>query len=129
MKKAAIILLLLSVVAFTSYTLTNLAFDHRPRDLPIDNQVSAERRTLLESEKIKEPEVSELGSIFSNVNGRHIRAGFTVEGTHPLFNDITIEDAREGNVTNRIRLELIEHMNRALVSEPDRPYDFRGKQF
>ena len=137
MKKATLILLLLSVVAFTSYTLTNLAFDYRPIDASVDYQVSMERRALLESEKIKEFEVSELASIFSNVNGRHIRARFTVEGTHPLFNDITIEDVREGNATNRIRLELIESWrgtitDRSVTHEPDDEpeyYDFRGKLF
>ena len=96
-----------------------------------------EAQALRDLANIKKFDIPELITNLSHVDGRYIRVGFTLEGTHPMFDDIvkpnapriksvtigilqtlTMQDVREGSVMNRVRHDLVEHINRALEPAP-----------
>ena len=97
----------------------------------------AEAEALQKMEARKTFIVKELVTNLANVDGRYIRVSFTLEGTHPMFEDIvninearildatigvlqtlTLRDVDKGSVKNRIRANLIEHINRQLEPAP-----------
>ena len=136
MKKAARILYYVSVIALT-YTVTDSVLEYRHAEEQEAYRETAEAKALQDLANIKKFDIPELITNLSHVDGRYIRVGFTLEGTHPKFDEVikpnepriksvtigilqtlTMQDVREGSVMNRVRHDLVEHINRALEPAP-----------
>ena len=130
MEKAASIFFFVSVIVLT-YSITERVLDYRQAE----EQEAVYAKALQDLANIKKFEIPELN--LSHEDGRYIRVGEPLEGTHPKFDDIvkpneariksvtigilqtlTMQDVREGSVMNRVRHDLIEHINRALEPAP-----------
>ena len=128
--------------------MTDSVLEYRQAEEQEAYKETAEAKALQNLANIKNFDIPELITNLYHVDGRYIREGFTLEGTHPKFDDIikpsepriksvtiamlqtlTMQDVREGDVIYRVRRDLIEHIDRALESPEIEKYNYGTGDF